>query len=132
MMGGGGRHSVAGRPHANEEDVDKKGFDARLMIRLMGYLKPYAGWVAFTFVLILIASATRQAGPFLTKIGVDDYIVPGKVDGFGWLITLYIALLVVQFVVGYFQNWATNMVGQWAMKDVRLEMFSHLQKLPLQ
>jgi ATP-binding cassette subfamily B multidrug efflux pump len=132
MMGGGGRHSVAGRPHANEDEGDKKGFDAWLMWRLLGYLKPYSRWVAFTFVLILIASIARQAGPYLTKVGVDEYIVPGKVDGFGWLIVIYIALLVVQFVVGYFQSWATNMVGQWAMRDVRLEMFSHLQKLPLQ
>ena len=95
MMGGGGRHTVAGRPHANEDGVDKKGFDARLMWRLLGYLKPYSRWVAFTFVLILIASIARQAGPYLTKVGVDEYIVPGKVDGFGWLIVIYIALLVV-------------------------------------
>jgi len=132
MMGGGGRHAITGRLQAQEGDVDKKGFDIRLMIRLFGYLRPYTKWVVFTFVLILIASMTRQAGPFLTKIGVDDYIVPGKADGFGWLIALYIGLLVIQFVVGYAQSWATNMVGQWAMRDVRLEMFSHLQKLPLQ
>jgi ATP-binding cassette, subfamily B, multidrug efflux pump len=132
MMGGGGRHSVVGRLNTQKDEVDKKGFDVRLMIRLLGYLKPYATWVLFTFGLILIASTTRQAGPFLTKIGVDDYIVPGKAEGFGWLIVIYVALLVVQFVVGYFQSWATNMVGQWAMRDVRLEMFSHLQKLPMQ
>ena len=132
MMAGGGRHAVAGRPHANEDEVDKKGFDIRLMIRLLGYLKPYARWVSLTFVLILIASMTRQAGPYLTKIGVDEYIVPGKAEGFGWLIVVYIVLLVIQFIVGYWQSWATNMVGQWAMRDVRLEMFSHLQKLPLQ
>lgn len=132
MMGGGGRHTVAGRPHANEGEVDKKGFDARLMLRLLGYLKPYGWWVGLTFVLILIASATRQAGPYITKVGVDEYIVPKETDGFGWLISLYIGLLVVQFVVGYAQSWATNMVGQWAMRDVRLEMFSHMQKLPMQ
>ncbi|MBS10953.1 MAG: antibiotic ABC transporter ATP-binding protein [Gemmatimonadetes bacterium] len=132
MSGGGGRHTVAGRPLAQEGEEDKKGFDVRLMWRLLGYLKPYVWWVAFTFVLILIASMTRQAGPYLTKIGVDDYIVPGKVDGFGTLILIYVALLVVQFIVGYYQSWATNMIGQWAMRDVRLELFSHLQELPLQ
>ena len=132
MMGGGSRHSVAGRLNVQEDEVDKKGFDVRLIVRLLGYLKPYTRWVIFTFGLILIASTTRQAGPYLTKVGVDDYIVPGKSEGFGWLIVLYVALLGVQFVVGYFQSWATNMVGQWAMRDVRLEMFSHLQKLPMQ
>ena len=132
ILGGGGSHTIAGRPQRHESDADNKGFDLRLMMRLLGYLKPYTGWVSLTFVLILIASATRQAGPYLTKIGVDDYILPGNADGFGWLIALYVGLLVIQFVVGYFQSWATNMVGQWAMRDVRLEMFSRLQKLPLQ
>ncbi len=132
ILGGGGSHTIAGRPQRHESDADNKGFDLRLMMRLLGYLKPYTGWVSLTFVLILIASATRQAGPYLTKIGVDDYILPGNADGFGWLIALYVGLLVIQFVVGYFQSWATNMVGQWAMRDVRLEMFSCLQKLPLQ
>ena len=104
ILGGGGSHTIAGRPQRHESDADNKGFDLRLMMRLLGYLKPYTGWVSLTFVLILIASATRQAGPYLTKIGVDDYILPGNADGFGWLIALYVGLLVIQFVVGYFQS----------------------------
>lgn len=130
MMGGGGRSSVDGRLHITEEQ-QTKGFDIRLMARLLGYLRPYLPWVALTFLLILTASATRQAGPYITKLVVDDHIVPREHDGFGFLIGLYIVLLFVQFAVGYGQSWATNMIGQWAMRDIRLDLFTHLQKLPL-
>ncbi len=122
---------MSGRPGVQEDELQAKGLDLGLMARLLSYLKPYLRWVALTFMLIIVASTTRQAGPYITKVAVDDYIEPGIFDGFGWLIVLYVGLLFVQFVVGYWQSWATNMIGQWAMRDVRLEMFSHLQGLPL-
>jgi ATP-binding cassette subfamily B multidrug efflux pump len=109
----------------------RKGFDIQLMGRLMGYLRPYRGWVILTFVAILTASLLRQIGPYITKIAVDDYIIPGDRSGFGWLIFLYFGSLVLQFIISYGQTWVTNMVGQWAMSDVRMEIFSHLQRLPL-
>ncbi|MDP6777346.1 MAG: ABC transporter ATP-binding protein [Candidatus Latescibacteria bacterium] len=108
-----------------------KGFDMDLMGRLLDYLRPYWVWVVLTFGAILAASFVRQLGPYLTKIAVDDYIIPGDRSGFGWLILLYAGTLVVQFLISYAQTWATNMVGQWAMRDVRLAIFRHLQRLPL-
>ncbi len=108
-----------------------KGFDVRQMGRLLEYFRPYRGWVLLTFAAILVASLLRQLGPYLTKIAVDDYIIPGDRSGFGWLIFLYAGTLVLQLVIGYVQTWATNMVGQWAMRDVRMVIFKHLQRLPL-
>ena len=116
---------------AFEEELDSKEFDLRLLVRLLGYLRPYLGWVLLTFVLIFAGSASRQAGPYLTKIAVDDHIVPADPEGLGSLVVLFGLLLVAQFVIGYAQNWATSMVGQWAMRDVRQSLFAHLQRLPL-
>ena len=44
----------------HEEEAVEKPFDARLMARLLGYLKPYERWVLLTFGLILIGSIVRQ------------------------------------------------------------------------
>ena len=115
----------------DEEEIGDKKFDLGLMARLLGYLSPYKRWVALTFVLIVVASAVRQAGPFLTKVAVDDYIVPGNADGLDGIVWLFVGLLVVQFGIGYGQSWTTSMVGQWAMRDVRMQIFAHLQRLPL-
>ena len=114
-----------------EEEIRTKGFEARLMGRLPTYLYLYRRWVLLTLVLILTASGARQAGPYLTKIAVDDCIVPGDPEGLGQVIVLFAGLLVAQFALGYGQSWATSMVGQWAMRDVRLRIFAHLQRLPL-
>ena len=115
----------------HEEEAVEKPFDARLMARLLGYLKPYGRWVLFTFVLILIGSVVRQAGPLLTKIAIDDHIITGDYAGLDRIALIFVGLLALQFAIGYAQNFATRMVGQWAMYDVRLQIFSHLQRLPL-
>ena len=115
----------------HEEEAVERPFDARLMARLLGYLKPYGRWVLFTFVLILIGSVVRQAGPLLTKIAIDDHIITGDYAGLDRIALIFVGLLALQFAIGYAQNFATRMVGQWAMYDVRLQIFSHLQRLPL-
>ena len=114
-----------------EESVNDTGIDPRLLARLLGYLRPYARWMFLTLALITAASTVQQAGPFLTKIAVDDYILPGDAEGLGWVISVYAGLLVLQFGISYAQGWATSMVGQWAMRDVRGQIFAHLQRLPL-
>ncbi|MCY3792501.1 MAG: hypothetical protein OXH63_27280 [Gemmatimonadetes bacterium] len=56
----------------DEQEIDKKSIDLRLMARLLGFLRPYWPWAVSTLVLILAASLARQAGPVLTKIAVDE------------------------------------------------------------
>ena len=114
-----------------EEALETKKLDLKIMARLLGYLRPYAGWVLLTFALILVSSAARQAGPFLTKIAIDDYILLDDPEGLGLIVSAFLGLLLLQFVVGYAQNWSTSMVGQWAMRDVRAQIFARMQKLPL-
>ena len=114
-----------------EEELGTRDFDLQLTARLLGYLRPYAAWVGVTFALIFLASGLQQAGPYLTKVAVDDYILPGNAGGLGGVILLFIGLLVMQFGLGYAQSWMTSMVGQWAMRDVRMALFSRLQRLPL-
>ena len=114
-----------------EEDLGTKDFDLALTARLLGYLRPYRFWVGLTFALVLLASALQQAGPYLTKIAIDEYILSGDGAGLGGVITLFIGVLVLQFGLGYAQSWLTSMVGQWAMRDVRMALFSRLQRLPL-
>lgn len=114
-----------------DEEATSRSLDMGVLLRLLRYLRPYAGWVGLTLLFILVGAMARQAGPLLTKYAVDDHFTPHQYDGFGTIVLIYVGLLVLQFALGYCETWATNMVGQWAMRDVRLQMFRHLQRLPL-
>ena len=96
-MNFGGGSSFRGGPQ-EEGAARSKGFDIQLMGRLLAYLRPYWGWVILTFGAVLSASLLRQLGPYITKIAVDDYIIPGDRSGFGWLIFLYVGITVLHRV----------------------------------
>jgi ATP-binding cassette subfamily B protein len=114
-----------------EEEADSRAYDPRLLRRLLRYLSPYRGKVAAALVLLVIQSTTQLAGPWLTKVALDEAI-PGRDYDFLLLLTGAFALsLVVSFVCEYGQTLITTLLGQRVMFDLRTEIFGHLQRLSL-
>src|SRR5271156_5275090 len=74
------RRPLRRNPHAKlkvvEEEVLGKAYDSRLMRRLLGYMRPYRGYVALSLVFLLLESVLAVLGPLLTKIAVDRYLAP--------------------------------------------------------
>ena len=118
-------------PINQEEEIQESPFQLRLTIRLVSYLGAYKGRVAFAFALILVAAVSSQIGPRLTQIGVDDYIVKGDLAGLHWIIFAFFASIVVQYIAQYGQTLVTEMTGQYVMRDMRRQIFVHLQRLPM-
>ncbi|HEY0153653.1 MAG TPA: ABC transporter ATP-binding protein [Longimicrobium sp.] len=120
----------AAAAHA-EEEADSRAYDPHLLRRLLRYLSPYRGRVAAALVLLVIESTTQLAGPWLTKIALDQAI-PARDVGFLFLLTAAYALsLLVGFVCEYGQTLLTTWLGQRVMFDLRTEIFGHLQRLSL-
>jgi ATP-binding cassette subfamily B multidrug efflux pump len=65
-----------------EEEVLGKAYDARLMKRLIKYLRPYRWQVALGILLSLLVSALEAVRPYFTKIAVDTNIAQGTSMGF--------------------------------------------------
>jgi ATP-binding cassette subfamily B protein len=112
-----------------EDDVLSKSYDSRLLLRLLGYLRPYQGAVAASFLLIVVMAGLDLAGPYLTKIAIDRYITRGDASGLPGLAGLYLALLLAGFAVRYAQVFILQMTGQRIMLDMRQQIFGHLQRL---
>ena len=116
---------------ATEEEVEERPFQLGLTLRLVNYLRQYKGRVGISLVLILISAIASQVGPRLTQIGVDEHILVGDLDGLYSLIGIYFLSIIVQYVAQYGQTRVTEMTGQYVMRDLRQEIFVHLQRLPL-
>jgi len=114
-----------------DDDILGKAYDARLMRRLLQYLRPYWRSVAVAFVAIIIGAAASLAQPYLIKIAIDRYIAPGRLAGLDRLAALYLAILVVAFAAEYIQTWTMQLIGQWIMFDLRMAIYGHLQRLDL-
>jgi ATP-binding cassette subfamily B protein len=114
-----------------EEEVLGKAYDARLMRRLIKYLKPYRRQVALGIILSLLVSAMEAVRPYFTKIAVDVNIAQG--DRYGLLITvlLFLSVIIVRGFIQYANAYLTQWIGQQTIFDLRMEVFRHLQQLSL-
>jgi ATP-binding cassette, subfamily B, multidrug efflux pump len=114
---------------AHEEEVLGKAYDARLMRRLLKYLKPYRIQVGLAIVMTIFMSALGPLRPYLTKIAIDDYILKNNFSGLQVIIALLVGSVIVQAIVQYAQAVGTQWIGQKTIYDLRVELFAHLQRL---
>ena len=108
-----------------------RGMDRRLMRRLLGYLRPYRGDVALAVGVALLDTMVQLAGPYLTKEAIDNGIRHRDVQHLDRVAVLYLSALVVGYLLAYLETRIMQRVGQNIMLDLRLELFRHLQRLPM-
>jgi ATP-binding cassette subfamily B protein len=101
------------------------------MRRLIGYLRPYRAQVMFAVATIVGGAVLQLAPPYLTKIVIDQYIPARDLSGLTIIAALYLTTLVASFTFEYVQTWTMQVTGQRVMFDLRMQVFSHLQKLDL-
>ena len=115
----------------HEEELLSKSYDARLMRRLLKYLAPYRAHVVGAMIIIGIASLIQVSSPYLTKIAIDNYISRGDRTGLNQVVLVYLAIVLFGFGLGYLQTYLMQLTGQRIMYDLRAQIFTHLQALPL-
>ena len=114
-----------------DDDVLGKAYDARLMRRLLQYLRPYWRQVALAFVTIIVSAVASLVQPYLIKVAIDRYITQRQLAGLDGLAALYLTVLVASFASEYFQTWTLQLTGQRIMYDLRMAIYRHLQRLDL-
>ena len=123
-----------------EEEKLGKLYDSQITHRLMQYLRPYRLQVVGALSFTLGITALEIVGPYLFHIGFDDYIgkgftgeIPRKVAllGLMWVVLAYAGSILASFALQYVQVRIMQWVGQKTMYDLRREIFSHLQRLPM-
>jgi ATP-binding cassette, subfamily B, multidrug efflux pump len=114
-----------------DDDILGKAYDARLMRRLLVYLRPYWRQVALAFVSIIVAAAAALAQPYLMKVAIDRHIATGQLDGLNRLAVMYFMVLAAAFAAEYIQTWTMQLTGQRIMFDMRMTIYRHLQRLDL-
>jgi ATP-binding cassette subfamily B protein len=113
----------------HDDEVLGKAYDARLMRRLLQYLRPYWRYVVAALAAIFIASVAELAQPYLFKVAIDRFITTGQTTGLRGIAGLYLLTLVVSFVGEYGQTWTVQWIGQRIMFDLRMAIYGHLQRL---
>ncbi len=104
-------------------------YDRALLSRFWTYMRPYSGWLAIS-VISTIALAVLEILPWLlVQRAIDDFIIPGEIDGMNTLFGQFLVILVLIFILRYGQTWIMMWIGQKLIKKMRMELFTHIEHM---
>ena len=108
-----------------------KAYDERLMRRLWGYVRPYRGWFALAVACMPLLLAFALVQPYVLKVAIDRYVSRGNAGGLALMAGAYLAALTGEFLTYFWQYYCTMLVAQRCLADLRVDLFRHLQRLPM-
>ena len=100
-------------------------------LTMRGFLAPYKPQLVLACLLVIVETLALQSGPLLTQIGIDQGVLPRR---FGVLFTVgmvFLGAVALQVLTGYARTVFTGRLGERLLYDLRVRVFSHLQRLSL-
>ncbi|HEY6638763.1 MAG TPA: ABC transporter ATP-binding protein [Solirubrobacterales bacterium] len=99
--------------------------------RFWPYARPYRKWLALSLVLIALVPLIDTAMIWMFKVVVDQVLVPQDFGPFIWIAAAYVGLTLVAGVLGFFDDYLANWIGERFLLNLRTRFFAHLQGLSL-
>lgn len=117
------------------KDKKKKlqGFDKAVLKRVLTHIKKYRILVILSFVCAMITVASTLYAPILTGNAIDLIVGKGLVDfdGIKDIIYTFLMVTVVTVLSQWFMNIINNHITYSVVRDIRIEVFNHMEELPL-
>ena len=99
--------------------------------RIVGFFRPYQRRLALIGVLIVLTVSIGVVNPILLKLIIDNLTGPKDLSLLYLQCGLMIGLPIVTSLLGVWQSYLSNVVGQNVMNDLRQALYTHLQWMPL-
>lgn len=98
---------------------------------LWSFLQPYRGRLALAALMVIIETLALQAGPLLTQIGIDHGIIPKNTRVLVIVSAIFATAIIIQALIGRARINYTGSLGEGLMYQLRVRVFSHLQRQSL-
>ena len=126
---GGSAGAISRPPQLNDDLlVLGKAYDARLMRRLWGVVRPHRRLVYLSLVLFPCVAGLELLQPWLVKIAIDRHILAGDWPGLTRVAAAYLVCLLSLYGLRVATSYLTQLLGQRVMHDLRAALFAHLQR----
>jgi ABC-type multidrug transport system fused ATPase/permease subunit len=128
----GGRMMSGRGPHAQwTGERASKGTRGRNLRGLLALLRPYRVRSAFMLIALLLGTGASLAPPLLAKTAIDRGIISHDTSTLVLTVIVFLASAGIFWVMSYLQTYLVGWIGQRALADLRLRIFTHLQALPI-
>lgn len=105
--------------------------DFKVLKRLFEFVKPYMGKFYFLIFLTVALGILAPLQPLLIQQTLDKYVAFGDYDGMVMMIMVLIGLLILRAIVQYSHTFISGWLGQYIIRDIRVQLYRHLVKLRL-
>jgi ATP-binding cassette subfamily B multidrug efflux pump len=125
------RTVLGGRRPASPGKIEKARDPKRTLVRLLPYLGAFKLTLGLVLVFVILYTLLGLVGPYLMGVAIDRYISTKQLSG---LAPLALWMLVTYLLTNFFQaaaDWIMADISQRALKEMRRELFEHLQSLSL-
>ncbi|UCG89933.1 MAG: ABC transporter ATP-binding protein [Candidatus Heimdallarchaeota archaeon] len=105
--------------------------DWELFKRLVGYTRPH--WFLFSAALsaMFLSTFLSVVQPLILAIAIDSFIIPGNVEGLGFISLIYFSIAVLSFLLNVIASYFTTITGIRIITKIRQEAFYQLQDLSM-
>lgn len=121
----------ARRRALTEEVRFGRAFDLRLIRRLAPFFRPHARLLVLAVVSYPVVAGLGLLQPYLVKVAVDAHFVPRDLDGFGFVVTALLGVMLLELFAKLGQTVVTQVLGQRVTRDLRTALFRHLMQVDL-
>jgi len=104
---------------------------ARKLRGLIQLLAPYKWRVLAMFVALVAATGAALAPAPLAKLAIDTGIERHDTGALDLIVAAFLASALVYAAASYAQTYLVGWVGQRALQDLRIQLFTHLQRLSI-
>jgi ATP-binding cassette, subfamily B, multidrug efflux pump len=111
--------------------IEKPRDTRRALFRLLPYLKAFKAALILVFGLVIIYTLLGLMGPYLMGVAIDQFISTGDLAGSGANCCPDAGPLLLNNLFHAAAGWIMARVSQRALKQIRRDLFQHLQTLPL-
>ncbi len=123
-----------GRKLRNDKEKDYKitQFDRNALKILFKYLRLHISTLFTALLAMGFVTISTLAGPYLSKIAVDNYILKGDLNGLNLVFILMILSYGLLWFSSYWQTYLSGLVGQKIVARIREDLYHHLQGLSIE
>ena len=110
--------------------------DVKLLVRLLGYFKPYTGKFIGAFLLMIVTTFTNMVMPLASGLAIDLMVDPAySLEQKVTVVFIGAAILLIitglSILIGYFQSIMLQRIGQKITDQLRAEVFNHIESLSI-
>jgi len=103
-----------------------KNVDIKLLWRVVKLSFSFKKIFYLSLALALLLAPLGALRPYLVNIGVDKYVISNDLSGLFKICIVLVVLVIIESLLRYVFSYATDALGQYVTKDLRIEIFNKI------